>query len=54
MTDQRLREAVKGRAAELQAQPCIRGRYSRWGKCVQCIAKVGGDSCRFRDYRQFP
>jgi hypothetical protein len=54
MTDQRLQNAIKGQTTELQCQPCLRDRYMPWGKCVQCIAKIGGDSCRFRNYRRFP
>ncbi|KAL1407437.1 hypothetical protein Q8F55_006870 [Vanrija albida] len=54
LTDVKIKEMLKGKDKEVQLAPCIRPRYGRWGKCTQCVSKVGGDSCRFRTYRTFP
>ncbi|BEJ16184.1 hypothetical protein CspHIS471_0507890 [Cutaneotrichosporon sp. HIS471] len=54
LPDARLRALVRGKDKELQLAPCIRKRYDPWGKCTQCVSKIGGDSCRFRNYRVFP
>ncbi|CAK9781514.1 unnamed protein product [Cutaneotrichosporon oleaginosum] len=54
LTDTRLKALVRGKRRELQLAPCIRKRYGPWGKCTQCVSKIGGDSCRFRNYRVFP
>lgn len=54
LTDEAIVAALKGKHWDRQMSICIRPRYGKWGKCTQCIAKVGGDSCRFRDYRIFP
>lgn len=43
----------KGKTKDIQQTPCLRQRYGVWGKCVQCVAKLGGDSCRFRLTRVF-
>ncbi|KAK8870060.1 hypothetical protein IAR55_000630 [Kwoniella newhampshirensis] len=48
-----VKKMLQGKTREIQMAPCQRPRYAKWGKCTQCIAKVGGDSCRFRDYRVF-
>ncbi|WWD15646.1 hypothetical protein CI109_100068 [Kwoniella shandongensis] len=53
MTDALLKKNLQGKTREIQMAPCLRPRYAKWGKCTQCIAKIGGDSCRFRDYRVF-
>ncbi|WVR04951.1 hypothetical protein IAU60_001963 [Kwoniella sp. DSM 27419] len=52
-TDVQIKKLLHGQTRELQLAQCQRPRYAKWGKCTQCIAKVGGDSCRFRDYRTF-
>lgn len=39
---------------ELQHNICQAARYVAWRKCVQCVAKKGGDTCRFLDFRAFP
>jgi hypothetical protein len=54
LTDAKIKEMLKGKDKEVQLAPCIRPRYGRWGKCTQCVSKLGGDSCRFRSYRTFP
>jgi hypothetical protein len=54
LTENRLKALVRGKKRELQLAPCIRKRYDPWGKCTQCVSKIGGDSCRFRNYRVFP
>lgn len=54
LSDQRLKAMVRGKTREVQLAPCIRQRYGKWGKCTQCVSKIGGDSCRFRNYRIFP
>lgn len=54
LTDEAIVAALKGKHWDRQMSICLRPRYGKWGKCTQCIAKVGGDSCRFRDYRIFP
>ncbi|GMK55738.1 hypothetical protein CspeluHIS016_0207940 [Cutaneotrichosporon spelunceum] len=54
LPDARLKALVRGKDKEIQLAPCIRKRYGPWGKCTQCVSKIGGDSCRFRNYRVFP
>ncbi|OCF55107.1 hypothetical protein L486_07218 [Kwoniella mangroviensis CBS 10435] len=54
MSDAMIKKLLKGRTKEVQLASCQRPRYGKWGKCTQCIAKLGGDSCRFRDFRTFP
>lgn len=54
LPEARLKALVRGKKRELQLAPCIRKRYDPWGKCTQCVSKIGGDSCRFRNYRVFP
>jgi hypothetical protein len=49
-----IRAMLRGKWIERQIGTCQRPRYAKWGKCTQCVAKVGGDSCRFRDFRVFP
>ncbi|KAK4684539.1 hypothetical protein P7C73_g5636, partial [Tremellales sp. Uapishka_1] len=53
LTDAKIKEMLLGKTRELQMGPCLRPRYAQWGKCTQCVAKLGGDSCRFRGYRTF-
>ncbi|PWN48857.1 hypothetical protein IE53DRAFT_388938 [Violaceomyces palustris] len=43
----------EGKLMELQISNCQSKRYSTWVKCMQCYAKVGGDSCRFVGIRAF-
>lgn len=54
LSEMRLKAMVRGKTRETQLAPCIRPRYGQWGKCTQCVSKIGGDSCRFRNYRIFP
>lgn len=54
LTDAQIKGMLRGSTRERQMGPCLRPRYAKWGKCTQCVSKVGGDSCRFRDYRVFP
>lgn len=54
LTDAKLKEMLRGKTREVQLAPCIRPRYGCWGKCTQCVSKIGGDQCRFRNYRVFP
>ncbi|WVQ70399.1 uncharacterized protein L199_008626 [Kwoniella botswanensis] len=54
MSDAMIKKLLKGKTKEVQLASCQRPRYGKWGKCTQCIAKLGGDSCRFRDFRTFP
>ncbi|WWC85206.1 uncharacterized protein L201_000065 [Kwoniella dendrophila CBS 6074] len=54
MSDAVIKQQALGKTKEVQVSTCQRPRYGVWGKCTQCIAKVGGDSCRFRDLRSFP
>ncbi|WWD01723.1 hypothetical protein V866_008669 [Kwoniella sp. B9012] len=54
MSDAMIKKLLKGTTKEVQLASCQRPRYGKWGKCTQCIAKLGGDSCRFRDFRTFP
>lgn len=54
LSEMRLKAMVRGKTRETQLAPCIRPRYGKWGKCTQCVSKIGGDSCRFRNYRIFP
>ncbi|ORY32100.1 hypothetical protein BCR39DRAFT_524154 [Naematelia encephala] len=54
LTDAQLKVKLLGHEKEVQVAPCLRPRYAKWGKCTQCVAKAGGDSCRFRGYRVFP
>ena len=49
-----IRALLQGRTTETQLATCQRPRYAKWGKCTQCVAKNGGDTCRFRDFRVFP
>ena len=51
--DAQIRDYLLGKDREVQMAACLRPRYHNWGKCTQCVSKVGGDSCRFRDYRVF-
>ena len=44
---------LAGKQTETQISVCLRPRYEKWGKCTQCIAKLGGDACRFRNFRTF-
>lgn len=53
LTDGQIKELLKGKTREVQLATCLRPRYAQWGKCTQCVSKVGGDSCRFKDYRVF-
>ena len=53
MNDAQIRDYLLGKDKEVQLAACLRQRYANWGKCTQCVSKVGGDSCRFRDYRVF-
>ncbi|WWC69738.1 uncharacterized protein I206_103681 [Kwoniella pini CBS 10737] len=53
-SDAMVKKLLKGKTKEVQMASCQRPRYGKWGKCTQCIAKIGGDSCRFRDFRSFP
>ncbi|OCF44720.1 hypothetical protein I317_01409 [Kwoniella heveanensis CBS 569] len=53
LTDGAIKKLLAGKTKEVQLAACQRPRYAKWGKCTQCIAKLGGDSCRFRDYRTF-
>lgn len=52
-SDAHIQKFLTGRTREVQLGGCLKPRYAKWGKCTQCIAKLGGDSCRFRDYRVF-
>ncbi|WVQ77932.1 hypothetical protein IAT38_000012 [Cryptococcus sp. DSM 104549] len=54
LNDVQIKKKLRGQTRETQVAPCLRARYTKWGKCTQCVSKVGGDSCRFRDYRVFP
>ncbi|WWC61433.1 uncharacterized protein I303_104017 [Kwoniella dejecticola CBS 10117] len=54
LSDAMVKKLLKGKTTEVQMSACQRPRYGKWGKCTQCIAKLGGDSCRFRDFRTFP
>ena len=53
LNDTQLRKELKGKDRERQYGPCLRPRYKGWGKCTQCVAKMSGDSCRFRNFRMF-
>lgn len=53
LTEAQLRTMLKGKSREVQVGPCLRPRYTGWGKCCQCVGKVAGDSCRFREFRIF-
>ncbi len=53
LNDAQILKSLKGKTSETQMSMCQKPRYSIWGKCTQCVAKQGGDSCRFRDYRKF-
>ena len=52
-SDRKLVESLKGCTRDKQMATCQRPRYARWGKCTQCTSKLGGDSCRFIDFRIF-
>lgn len=39
---------------ELQSEGCNTARYRHYRRCVHCIAKQAGDTCRFVDFRAFP
>lgn len=39
---------------ELQLGGCSTALYNQWRKCVQCVAKKAGDTCRFSGFRAFP
>ncbi|PWY97505.1 hypothetical protein BCV70DRAFT_147026, partial [Testicularia cyperi] len=39
---------------EIQAQACLSQRYRTWRRCVQCISKTSGDTCRFMGFRALP
>ncbi|WVN88947.1 uncharacterized protein L203_104162 [Cryptococcus depauperatus CBS 7841] len=54
MSESQIRKLLLGKSHEFQLAPCQRPRYAKWGKCTQCISKLPGDCCRFRDYRVFP
>ncbi|SNX85702.1 uncharacterized protein MEPE_04411 [Melanopsichium pennsylvanicum] len=38
---------------ELQSETCQAARYHKWRKCVHCVAKSAGDTCRFVGFRAF-
>lgn len=54
LNDQSIKKILVGKTEEVQLGVCLRERYKKWGKCTQCVSKLGGDCCRFRDYRVFP
>lgn len=54
LNDQSIKKFLVGKTEEVQLGICLRERYKKWGKCTQCVSKLGGDCCRFRDYRVFP
>ncbi|TYJ55524.1 hypothetical protein B9479_003796 [Cryptococcus floricola] len=54
ITEAQRKKILKGQTIEVQMSPCQRPIYAAWGKCTQCISKVSGDMCRFRDFRVFP
>ncbi|CDS00276.1 uncharacterized protein SPSC_05339 [Sporisorium scitamineum] len=39
---------------ELQSETCNAARYNKWQKCVHCVQKNKGDTCRFIGFRAFP
>ncbi|SPO29414.1 uncharacterized protein UTRI_04860_B [Ustilago trichophora] len=43
----------QGLTWEVQSGTCNAPRYRQWRKCVQCIAKYAGDTCRFNGFRAF-
>ncbi|KAF6767664.1 JmjC [Kalmanozyma brasiliensis GHG001] len=43
----------QGQLWELQFETCQVKRYRHWRRCVQCIAKKIGDTCRFIGFRAF-
>lgn len=53
-SETQIKAKLRGRLSERQMATCQRPRYAKWGKCTQCVAKAGGDSCRFREFRVFP
>lgn len=44
---------VEGVTWEVQLGACKNQKYERYRKCVQCIAKKVGDTCRFAGFRAF-
>jgi len=53
LSEEKIIQILKGQTRDRQMAMCLRVRYAKWGKCTQCIAKLGGDSCRFKDFRVF-
>ncbi|TKY89675.1 hypothetical protein EX895_001460 [Sporisorium graminicola] len=43
----------QGLVWELQSESCNTARHHKWQKCVQCISKTKGDTCRFVNFRAF-
>lgn len=54
-TDRRRRlRDDQGLLWEVQFETCQGSRYGRWRRCVQCVAKKTGDTCRFVGFRVVP
>ncbi|KAJ9474210.1 hypothetical protein PHBOTO_004286 [Pseudozyma hubeiensis] len=49
----RLRDE-EGLLWEVQFETCQCSRYGKWRRCVQCVLKKTGDTCRFAGFRAIP
>ncbi|GAC99714.1 hypothetical protein PHSY_007317 [Pseudozyma hubeiensis SY62] len=39
---------------EVQLETCQVSRYGKWRRCVSCVSKKSGDTCRFAGFRAIP